>query len=92
MDSGDQNSALTQLLQQVCLLDPASDHEQVADVLIENNQIQEVAPQITDYPSHTEVRDADGLILAPGLVDLYSHSGEPGHEDRETLASLAQAA
>ncbi|MDR9402529.1 MAG: dihydroorotase [Halothece sp. Uz-M2-17] len=92
MDSGDQNSALTQLLQQVRLLDPASDHEQVADVLIENNQIQEVAPQITDYPSHTEVRDADGLILAPGLVDLYSHSGEPGHEDRETLASLAQAA
>jgi dihydroorotase len=32
------------------------------------------------------------LILGPGLVDLYSHSGEPGFEDRETLRSLQQAA
>ncbi|AFZ42781.1 dihydroorotase [Halothece sp. PCC 7418] len=92
MDSGDQNSALIQLLQQVRLLDPASDTEQVADVLIEDNQIREVAPEMTDYPSSTQVREADGLILAPGLVDLYSHSGEPGNEDRETLASLAKAA
>jgi dihydroorotase len=30
-------------------------------------------------------------IFAPGLVNLYSHSGEPGHEDRETLASLLKA-
>jgi len=92
MDSGDHNSALIQLLQQVRLLDPASKTEQIADVLIENNQIREIASEIPDYPSKTQVRDADGLILAPGLVDLYSHSGEPGNEDRETLASLAQAA
>jgi dihydroorotase len=26
------------------------------------------------------------------LVDLYSHSGEPGHEERETLASLIASA
>lgn len=81
-----------QLLQQVRLLDPASETEQIADVLIQENQIREVATQIVDYPSETEVRDADGLILAPGLVDLYSHSGEPGNEDRETLASLREAA
>ena len=94
MDSGDQNSALIQLLllQQVRLLDPSSESEQIADVLIEKNQIREVATEIVDYPSDAEVMDADGLILAPGLVDLYSHSGEPGHEDRETLASLGEAA
>jgi dihydroorotase len=38
------------------------------------------------------VRDCQGLVLAPGLVDLYSHSGEPGFEERETLSSLLQAA
>jgi dihydroorotase len=27
----------------------------------------------------------DGQSAAPGLVDLYSHSGEPGNESRETL-------
>jgi dihydroorotase len=31
-------------------------------------------------------------VLMPGLVDLYSHSGEPGHEERETLASLIKGA
>jgi dihydroorotase len=31
-------------------------------------------------------------VLGPGLVDLYSHSGEPGFEERETLASLVSAA
>ena len=30
--------------------------------------------------------------MGPGLTDIYSHSGEPGFEDRETLESLMQAA
>jgi dihydroorotase len=36
--------------------------------------------------------DGTGCVLMPGLVDLYSHSGEPGHEDRETLDSLMAGA
>ena len=92
MDSGDQNSGLMQLLQQVRILDPVSQTEEIADVLIQNNQISKIASKISDYPSHTQVRDAHGLVLAPGLVDLYSHSGEPGNEDRENLASLRNAA
>lgn len=91
MDNGDQNSELIQLLQQVRVLDPVSHTDQIADVLIENCQIRGLAPQISDYPSQTDVKDANGLIFAPGLVDLYSHSGEPGFEDRETLASLGKA-
>ncbi|NEQ95637.1 MAG: dihydroorotase [Cyanothece sp. SIO2G6] len=39
-----------------------------------------------------ETVDAQGWIAAPGLVDLYSHSGEPGFESRETAATLAQSA
>ncbi|MBD2019612.1 dihydroorotase, partial [Leptolyngbya sp. FACHB-36] len=38
------------------------------------------------------VQDCRGWVLGPGLVDLYSHSGEPGFEERETLASLLQSA
>ncbi len=33
-----------------------------------------------------------GWVWGPALVDLYAHSGAPGHEERESLATLAQAA
>ena len=92
MDSRDQTCAVTQLLKQVRLLDPRSETDQIADVLIEKGQIKQIHSQITDYPASIPVKDADGLIFAPGLVDIYSHSGEPGNEERETLASLGKAA
>jgi dihydroorotase len=61
-------------------------------VLIIDGYIQDVAPQITNFTTDTSVRDCQGLVIGPGLVDLYSHSGEPGFEERETLSSLCQAA
>lgn len=82
----------SQLLQQVRVLDPVSSLEHTADVSIVDGTIEAIAPQITEPPSGAEMFDCQGLILAPGLVDLYSHSGEPGHEDRETLTTLAAAA
>ncbi|NJR62814.1 MAG: dihydroorotase [Cyanobacteria bacterium CRU_2_1] len=81
-----------ELLQCVRVLDPVSNTDRLADVLIVDGVIKTVEENIRDYPSHTEVQDCTGLILGPGLVDLYSHSGEPGFEDRETLDSLMQAA
>ena len=40
----------------------------------------------------TEVIDADGLVLLPGLVDLHTHLREPGREDAETIATGSAAA
>jgi dihydroorotase len=83
---------MTILLQQVRLLDPLRGGDRRADVLLANGKIQAVAAQILDWPAETHLQDCQGCVLGPGLVDLYSHSGEPGYESRETLASLAQAA
>jgi dihydroorotase len=82
----------TELLQQVRVIDPVSGTDQLADVLIADDCIQAIAQHITDINSDTQIRDCRGLVLGPGLVDLYSHSGEPGFEERETLSSLLQAA
>lgn len=82
----------SELLQQVRLIDPVSETDQLADVLIADGLIKAVEPQISDWSDSTQVRDCRGLVLGPGLVDLYSHSGEPGFEERETLASLVSAA
>ncbi len=81
-----------ELLQQVRVLDPLFGTDRVADVLIVDGVIQAIEDKIYQWPHDTSVRDCSGLILAPGLVDLYSHSGEPGFEERETLISLSQAA
>ncbi len=82
----------SELLQQVRVIDPVSGNDQIADVLIADGAIASVEETISDWSSDTLVRDCRGIILGPGLVDLYSHSGEPGFEERETLESLMQAA
>jgi dihydroorotase len=81
-----------ELFQQVRLIDPVSGTDRVTDVLWVDGKIAAIAPEISDIPANTQVRDCRGLVLGPGLVDLYSHSGEPGFEERETLISLQQAA
>lgn len=81
-----------ELLQQVRILDPVSGTDQLADVLITDGIIKAVAPKIAEWSSDPVVRDCQGLILGTGLVDLYSHSGEPGYEERETWVSLLAAA
>jgi len=80
------------IVQNVRVLNPASSQEQIADLLIVDGVIQTVAPKITDIPETTVTINGEGLIAGPGLVDLYSHSGEPGNESRETLLSLGLAA
>ncbi|WP_017654093.1 dihydroorotase [Fortiea contorta] len=82
----------TELLQQVRVIDPVSETDQIADVLITDGNIQAVASQITDISPDIQIRDCRGLVLGPGLVDLYSHASEPGFEERETISSLLQAA
>ncbi len=82
----------TELLQQVRIIDPVSGIDTITDVLIADGVIQAISSSIGDLSPDTQIRDCRGLILGPGLVDLYSHSGEPGFEERETLSSLMQAA
>jgi dihydroorotase len=80
------------LLQQVRLIDPLTQTDQVMDVLIADGSIAALAPRITEYSDQTQVQDCSGWILGPGLVDLYSTVGEPGFESRETLQSISAAA
>lgn len=81
-----------ELLQNVRAIDPVSKTDRIADILINQGKIQAIESKIAEIPGDTQVRDCRGLILGPGLVDIYSHSGEPGFEDRETLESLLLAA
>ena len=82
----------SELLRNVRIIDPVSQVDRQADVLIVEGMIQEIQPQITVDTDSIETINCEGMILGTGLVDLYSHSGEPGFEERETLASLLASA
>jgi dihydroorotase len=73
------------------LVDPAAGHDGVADVLVEDESVAEVGSGLS-APQGAEVIDADGLVLAPGLVDLHAHLREPGFEHKETIDTGTRAA
>ena len=76
------------------LLDPASSRDEIGDVLIQDGKIAAIGPGIfaDGVPSDAETIEADGLCLAPGLIDMRVVTGEPGAEHKETLESAGRAA
>lgn len=84
------------LLEQVRVIDPQAGIDRPATVLLTPDRPPQLDPDLAQLPAAVTAtlqrRSASGQILAPGLVDLYSRSGEPGHEERETWESLAAAA
>jgi dihydroorotase len=80
-----------ELLKNVRIIDPVSETDKQADVLIIDGIIQQIQPEIVTDLDSIQVLNCQGMILGSGLIDLYSHTGEPGFEDRETLFSFIQA-
>lgn len=81
------------LIENARIVDPASGTDQRGAVLIENGRIADLALDgPVGVPDDAEVINANGLVLAPGLIDMRVFTGEPGWEYRETLASAGEAA
>ena len=66
-------------------------HGKTLDVRVENGLIGEMSEGLSAKDGE-ETRDLDGLHLSPGFVDLGAYLGDPGHEEREDIASLRAAA
>lgn len=65
-------------------------HKQV-DVLVEDGKIIEIGSKLTTLDGFEVYAPSKGIIH-PGLIDLYAHSAEPGHEWIESLDQLAKSA
>ncbi len=76
------------------LLDPATGMDATGGVLTEGEIIKSVGPSVTANLAleGVSIIDCGGQCLAPGLVDIRVHLGEPGEEHKETLASAGRAA
>lgn len=71
------------------IIDPANRVDVVGDVLVKNGKIAGVGRVET---ACEEIIDAEGMLVAPGLIDMHVHLREPGDEEEETIASGAEAA
>ncbi|MCU0616899.1 MAG: dihydroorotase [Gemmatimonadaceae bacterium] len=73
------------------IVDPSQGLDAVGDVLLRDGRV-EACGGTLGAPDGAEVIACDGLIVAPGLIDVHVHLREPGREDVETIASGAHAA
>lgn len=82
------------LLANARLIDPGRDFDGVGDVLIADGVIRDARRGIgaAGVPEGTDIINCNGMVVAPGLVDMRAFVGEPGAEARETFASATQAA
>ena len=68
------------------VVDPASGRDEVGDVFISDGRISGSKGKVE------RTIDAEGLVVAPGLIDLAARLREPGYEYKATLESEMDAA
>ena len=62
------------------------------DILIENEFIKEIAPQISPKSSDCVIIDAEGSYVMPGAIDDQVHFREPGLTHKGTIETESRAA
>ena len=66
--------------------------EPFADVFVDSDRQIHLNFDQSQIPQETNIDQRSGVVLGTGLIDLYSTSSEPGHESKETISELVQAA
>jgi dihydroorotase len=72
------------------VIDPAQGIDRVTDLWIQGEKIVGFGSQSHLQP--TQVLEATGLIVCPGLIDMHVHLREPGRDEDETIETGAAAA
>jgi dihydroorotase len=73
------------------IIDPANKRDEVADLWIADGVVADRSIAASQA-SQTELIDATGLVVAPGLIDIHVHFREPGQAQKETIDAGSRAA
>ncbi|UTW62137.1 dihydroorotase [bacterium SCSIO 12741] len=81
------------LIRKARIVDPQSDlNGKVRDILIKNGTIEQIGQKLENPDGKIKEYSASNLHVSPGWFDMSAHMGEPGLEERETLATGVNAA
>lgn len=72
------------------VMNPAANFDEIADVLVKDGKMEEIAKDIA--AEGASVYDVSGKLVVPGLIDLHVHFREPGQEAKEDFESGSKAA
>jgi dihydroorotase len=71
------------------LVDPSIDREGPGEIVVRGGVLEAVTWL---EASEADGIEPDGVVVAPGFIDLHTHLREPGNEDAETIATGLSAA
>ncbi|MCM1043885.1 MAG: dihydroorotase [Candidatus Gastranaerophilales bacterium] len=80
------------LIQNGYMIDPKSGHEGKYDILVKGDTIEAIGKSLPKPRAGCRVLDAEGLLVAPGLVDVHVHFREPGFTQKEDIDTGVRAA
>ena len=73
------------------VINPATQMDEVADVLIEDQKIKKIGKELPEKEAE-RVINADGCYVMPGFIDMHVHFRDPGFEQKEDIYTGMQAA
>ncbi|MCL2285684.1 MAG: dihydroorotase [Firmicutes bacterium] len=73
------------------IIDPSVNLDTKTDILVQDGKIAEIAPSIS-VKENTEIIDATGCWVTPGLIDMHVHLRDPGQRHKETIVTGTRAA
>lgn len=74
------------------MIDPKSGKDGNYDILTKEDRILRIGKRLEPPKGRCKVIDAEGLLVAPGLVDVHVHFREPGFTQKEDISTGAAAA
>lgn len=80
------------LIQNGYMIDPKSGREGNFDILIDGDRIVKIGKSLSPPERKCEVINGEGLMVAPGLIDVHVHFREPGFTEKEDIVTGAAAA
>ena len=73
------------LIKNGTIIDPYSEKEYKADIILHNGRIENISEDIVNV-ENIDVIDAEYLYVSPGFFDMHVHLREPGYDRPKTLS------